>query len=105
MSLNIDDSAVKRIDELREKQGNDALMLRITVEGGGCSGFQYKMGMDDAVKDDDQVFAEHVVTDIMTMAFLKGSTIKFKDEMVGSAFIIDNPNAKASCGCGESFAT
>ncbi len=104
MTITVDDSAVKRIQELREKQGEDALMLRLTVEGGGCSGFQYKMEMTGDVTDKDMVFADSIVTDALSMGFLDGATIRFEDELIGSEFKIDNPNAAAGCGCGGSFA-
>ena len=103
MSLTIDDSAVKRIEQLRETQSQDALMLRITVEGGGCSGFQYKMELTPSKDDKDFVFADAVVTDTVSFPFLDGSTIRFSNDLIGSEFIIDNPNATSGCGCGTSF--
>ncbi len=103
MSLNIDDSAVKRIKELRTLQGKDALKLRVTVEGGGCSGFQYKLELTEEIGEKDDVFEDVVITDGISLPFLLGSTIKFKDELVGSEFVIDNPNATSGCGCGTSF--
>ncbi len=104
MSLIIDNSAVKRINELREQRGIDALKLRITVEGGGCSGFQYVLELTEEVKDKDLTFEDRVVTDDVSLPFLNGSTVKFKDDLIGSEFIIDNPNAQSGCGCGTSFA-
>ena len=104
MDLIIDNSAHKRIEELRESKGQDALMLRITVEGGGCSGFQYILELTEEVKDKDLKFADTVITDDISMPFLEGSTIKFKDDLIGSEFVIDNPNAQSGCGCGTSFA-
>lgn len=103
MSLTIDESAVKRIDELRTQQAQNALMLRITVEGGGCSGFQYKMELTPDKDDKDFIFADAVVTDIVSFPFLEGSTIRFKNDLIGSEFVIDNPNATSGCGCGTSF--
>ena len=79
-------------------------MLRVTVEGGGCSGFQYILELTEEVKDKDLKFAECVITDDISMPFLEGSTIKFKDDLIGSEFVIDNPNAQSGCGCGTSFA-
>lgn len=104
MTITVDDSAVKRIKDLRETQGKEALMLRVTVEGGGCSGFQYILELTDQVQDKDETFADSVITDDISMPFLEGSTIKFKDDLIGSEFIIDNPNAQSGCGCGTSFA-
>lgn len=103
MTLTIDDSAVKRIQELRGEQEQDALMLRITVEGGGCSGFQYKLELTPESKAKDVMFADSVVTDDISLPFLEGSVVKFKQDLIGSEFVIDNPNATSSCGCGTSF--
>ncbi len=104
MTLIIDDSAHKRIEELRAAKGQNALMLRITVEGGGCSGFQYILKLTQDINDKDLTFADAVVTDDISMPFLEGSTIRFKDDLIGSEFVIDNPNAQSGCGCGTSFA-
>ncbi len=103
MSLNIDDSAVKRINELREIQGKDALMLRVRIEGGGCSGFQYKLDLTEEVNQTDVTFEHTVITDDISMGFLDGATISFEQGLIGSEFKINNPNATAGCGCGTSF--
>ncbi len=103
MSLIVDDSAHKRIQALRTEKGKHALMLRITVEGGGCSGFQYKMALTEDVTDKDKAFNDTVITDDISLPFLDGSTIKFKEALIGSEFIIENPNAQSGCGCGSSF--
>lgn len=103
MSLNIDDSAVKRINELREIQGKDALMLRVRIEGGGCSGFQYKLDLTEEVNQTDVTFEQTVITDDISMGFLDGATISFEQSLIGAEFKIDNPNATAGCGCGTSF--
>ena len=103
MSLNVDDSAVKRINELREAQGKDALMLRVRVEGGGCSGFQYKLELTDNKDSKDLLFEDSVVTDDISMGFLDGATVIFEKGLIGSEFKISNPNATAGCGCGTSF--
>jgi iron-sulfur cluster insertion protein len=104
MSLTIDPSAVKRVQDLRKQQSQSGLMLRITVEGGGCSGFQYKMELTDKVEPKDQTFADAVVTDDISLPFLDGSVITFDESLIGSEFKIKNPNAVAGCGCGTSFA-
>lgn len=104
MTITVDDSAVKRIEELRTSQGKSALVLRVTVEGGGCSGFQYKLELTDAVTDKDMKFKDAVVTDDISLPFLDGSVISFKSDLIGSEFKIENPNAVAGCGCGTSFA-
>jgi iron-sulfur cluster insertion protein len=104
MTITVDDSAVKRIETLRNLQKKGGLMLRITVEGGGCSGFQYKLELTDDVGSGDIEFSDAVVTDEVSLPFLEGSVVSFKDEMIGSEFVIDNPNAASGCGCGASFA-
>lgn len=102
-SVIVDDSAVKRIAELRAAQDKPALRLRITVDSGGCSGFQYILALDDMMKDDDHVFADSVITDAVSLPFLKDSTVSFAKGLVGMEFKIDNPNAVSGCGCGTSF--
>lgn len=103
MTITIDQSAVKRIEHLRTEQRRDALMLRVTVEGGGCSGYQYKLELTDDIGDKDQTFADAVVTDDISLPFLQGSVIKFEESLIGAEFKIENPNAAAGCGCGTSF--
>ncbi|RBW44480.1 iron-sulfur cluster assembly accessory protein [Loktanella sp. D2R18] len=79
--------------------------LRIAVEGGGCSGFQYEIDLDD-VKDDDLALSdqgETVVIDAVSLPFLADATIDFSEELIGARFVINNPNAASSCGCGTSF--
>ncbi|MEP4198224.1 MAG: iron-sulfur cluster assembly accessory protein [Aliishimia sp.] len=79
--------------------------LRIAVEGGGCSGFQYEIALD-TVKDDDLVLesnGQKVLIDEVSLPFLSGATIDFSEELIGARFVIDNPNASSSCGCGTSF--
>ena len=81
-------------------------MLRVAVEGGGCSGFQYQFDLVEAVNDDDLKVERDGATalvDVVSMALLKGSEIDFVDELAGAEFKIRNPNAKSSCGCGVSF--
>ena len=104
--VTITDSCAQRIKELREMEGNPALMLRVAISGGGCSGFQYGFSLDDAVADDDKTF-EHlgvtVVVDETSLGLLGGSEVDFKKELGGAFFQITNPNATANCGCGASF--
>mgnify|MGYP001791999204 CR=1 FL=1 len=83
----------------------DGKALRVAVEGGGCSGFQYEIALDEP-RDDDLVLegsGEKVVVDSVSLPFLGGATIDFSEELIGARFIIDNPNASSSCGCGTSF--
>jgi iron-sulfur cluster insertion protein len=103
MDITIDDSAVKRIEQLRQQQGKPGLMLRVTVEGGGCSGFQYKLELTQDKSAHDTVFADAVVTDDVSLPFLKDSVVRFETGLIGSEFKIENPNAVSGCGCGTSF--
>jgi len=105
--LGISDAAAKRLAWMIEQEGDRDLMLRITVSGGGCSGYQYGFSFDDKTTPDDLTFEKDgvkVVTDDASMNLLAGSEVDYKDELVGSFFTINNPNASSSCGCGTSFA-
>ena len=105
-SLALTDNCAKRISKLMEIESNPNLMLRLTVLGGGCSGFQYKFGLDDLVTDDDTTFTHNgsqVVTDGVSLELLDGSVVDYKEDLGGSYFSISNPNATANCGCGVSF--
>lgn len=85
--------------------GEQGHALRVAVEGGGCSGFQYDIKLD-APADDDLVLEENgqkVVVDAISLPFLTGATIDFSEELIGARFVIENPNASSSCGCGTSF--
>lgn len=85
--------------------GSQGKALRVAVEGGGCSGFQYEIILDDP-RPDDLILkegAEAVVIDAVSLPFLSGATINFSEELIGARFVIDNPNASSSCGCGTSF--
>ena len=102
-TLSLTDSAVNRLAVLREKEGNPNLLLRVTVLGGGCSGFQYELGLDDKIHDDDVKF-DGIVTDTTSIQFLNGAEVDYMQSIVKSAFKIRNPNEAAGCGCGKSFA-
>ncbi len=105
--LGISDSAVKRLHILRDMEGDPNLMLRVTVSGGGCSGYQYAFGFDGNVTVDDLTFDKGgvtIVTDETSMDLLAGSEVDFVDDLMGAYFQVKNPNATASCGCGTSFA-
>ncbi|GHA82660.1 heme biosynthesis protein HemY [Algimonas arctica] len=98
-------SAAKQINAIMVKQGAKRL-LRVAVDGGGCSGFSYRFGFADAVNDDDLLIERdgaRVVIDEMSLEFLTGSEIDYSRELIGAAFKINNPNATANCGCGTSF--
>jgi iron-sulfur cluster assembly accessory protein len=97
--------AAKKIAAILAKEPAGA-MLRVAVEGGGCSGFQYKIDIVAAREDDDFVLRANgydVLIDSVSAAYMTGSEIDFSDELIGAAFKINNPNATASCGCGTSF--
>ncbi|MGB1077302.1 MAG: iron-sulfur cluster insertion protein ErpA [Bdellovibrionales bacterium] len=101
--LTIKESAIARISKIREQKNSPNLMLRITVEGGGCSGFQYNLSWDEEIQEGDQSFEACVVIDDMSLSYLKGSTVDFVSNMMGEDFKVLNPNAVSSCGCGTSF--
>lgn len=85
--------------------GNEGKALRVAVEGGGCSGFQYEIGLDEP-KDDDIVLegaGQKVVVDAVSLPFLANAVIDFSEELIGARFVIENPNATSACGCGTSF--
>lgn len=99
------ESAAKRLARLSADEGK-ALMLRVAVEGGGCSGFQYQLDLVETAADDDlkvQRDGQTALVDPVSVPFLKGSEIAFVDELAGAQFVIRNPNAATSCGCGVSF--
>src|SRR5690606_32536824 len=99
--------AAKRVAVLIEQEGQKDLMLRVTVSGGGCSGFQYGFTFDDTVNADDRTFVRDGVTavvDATSLELLNGAQVDFVEDLGGSAFKIVNPNATSSCGCGSSFA-
>jgi len=106
MSITLTDNFVKRLKQLQAKENNPDLMLRITVDGGGCQGFEYIFKPDSTQSSDDIIFEKEgarVVTDEISMPFLKDAEIDFVDDLIGAHFKINNPNASSSCGCGTSF--
>jgi len=103
--LTITERAASRIGQILKSEGVGA-MLRISVEGGGCSGFQYKFNVERTQADDDTVISRNdalVVVDPASVPFLAGSEVDFVDDLIGASFRVNNPNATASCGCGTSF--
>jgi iron-sulfur cluster insertion protein len=99
------ESAARRLARLAEAEGHPVL-LRVAVEGGGCSGFQYQMELVEAGEDDDlriETDGQFALVDPVSVPFLKGSEIAWIDELAGAQFVIRNPNAATSCGCGVSF--
>ena len=98
--LNFTDQALNQINIITKDQ--DKKFFRITVQGGGCSGFKYNFGFDSKTNDDDIVFGKAII-DKSSLDIISGSVVDFKKEMIGESFVIDNPKATASCGCGLSF--
>ena len=99
-------NAAKRIAFLIEQESGDGLFLRITVSGGGCSGFQYGFNFDDEIRADDKVFERDgvkVVIDETSLDLMGGAEVDFVEDLIGASFQIRNPQATASCGCGSSF--
>lgn len=99
-------SAATRIAAIAAKQGKPAI-LRLSVEGGGCSGFQYRFGLDEVAQDDDSIAETdgvRLVVDPVSLDLLAGSVVEYVESLGGSAFRVTNPNAASGCGCGSSFA-
>ena len=100
------DNAVRKVKELIDEEGSPDLKLRVFVTGGGCSGFQYGFTFEDSVNDDDTQVVRDSVTlliDPMSLQYLLGAEIDYQDSLQGSQFVIRNPNASTTCGCGSSF--
>jgi iron-sulfur cluster assembly 2 len=107
--LQVAERAVERLKQLQHQAGGRPVFLRLSVEGGGCSGFQYEFSIDEqGPREGDNIYAAgecSVLCDDVSLEFLRGSTIDFESDLMRSAFIIaENPNAQSSCGCGSSFA-
>ena len=103
--LTLTESAAARIGAIARKQGRPAI-LRLSVEGGGCSGFQYRFDLTDATEADDSVSETdgvRLVVDPVSLELVAGSTVDFVESLGGAAFKVENPNAAAGCGCGSSF--
>lgn len=100
------ESAAERIRILIEGEGNPALMLRLSVQGGGCSGFSYGITLDGETQPGDQIFESNgikIVVDEVSIDLLKGTEVDFIEDLSGSSFVLRNPNAASTCGCGSSF--
>lgn len=122
--LNFTDAAAQKVKGLIDEENNPKLNLRAFITGGGCSGFQYGFTFDEAINDDDLVIEKHLkneddedggdgtgtvalvrlIIDPMSLQYLKGAEIDYREDINGSQFVIRNPNAKTTCGCGSSFA-
>lgn len=104
--INITESARQRVTDILYDENRQDVYLRVFVQGGGCSGFQYGFMLDYEKAEDDFVFDIQpfgVLIDAMSMQYLQGAEIDYKEELMGSSFVINNPNASGSCGCGSSF--
>lgn len=104
--MKLDQSAVAKLRELIAEEANPNLKLRVFVQGGGCSGFQYGFTFDETLGDDDFNFTYDdvvVLVDAMSMQYLEGAEIQFRVTDMGENFVIDNPQAVSTCGCGSSF--
>ncbi|WP_026340266.1 iron-sulfur cluster insertion protein ErpA [Amphritea japonica] len=106
LTMVFSDSAAAKVKTLIEEDQNDNLKLRVYITGGGCAGFSYGFTFDEAVADDDTLFENdgvNMVVDPMSYQYLVGSVVDYKEGLQGSQFVIDNPNATTTCGCGSSF--
>jgi len=100
------DSAATKIADLILEENNPLLKLRVFVQGGGCSGFQYGFTFDDTINEDDFVIERDNVTMLIDSAssqYLTGAVIDYKEDLMGASFVINNPQAETTCGCGSSF--
>lgn len=100
-------SAAAKVRELIAEEGNDALKLRVYIQGGGCSGFQYGFEFDETQGEDDAAIVTDAVTllvDPLSLQYLMGAEVDYTESLHGAQFVIRNPNAKTTCGCGSSFA-
>ena len=104
--IDFTDNAASKVSALIQEEGNPNLKLRIFVSGGGCSGFEYNFAFDEAVNEDDTVIEKNSVAllvDAMSFQYLTGASIDYQEGLEGARFVINNPNATTTCGCGSSF--
>ena len=104
--ITITENAQNKIADILSEENNPSLKLRTFVQGGGCSGFQYGFTLEEVKNEDDfeiDTGSFKVVIDSMSMMYMEGATIDYKEELMSSTFVINNPNAQSSCGCGSSF--
>ena len=105
--ITITDAALEKVSDILAEENNPNVKLRTFVQGGGCSGFSYGFTLDEEQNEDDFVIEKPgvvILIDSMSMQYLQGATIDYKQELMGSQFVINNPNATTTCGCGSSFA-
>jgi iron-sulfur cluster insertion protein len=106
-NIKFSERAARKVRDLIETEGNAALKLRVFITGGGCSGFSYGFTFDDAVADDDALVEREgvaMVVDSMSYSYLEGAEVDYREGLQGAQFVVQNPNASATCGCGNSFA-
>jgi iron-sulfur cluster insertion protein len=104
--IDITESAKNKIKDILYDEGNPKMSLRTFLQGGGCSGFNYGFTLDEEQNEDDfEIVIDEfkVLVDAMSMQYLQGASIDYKEELMGSQFVIKNPNAQSTCGCGSSF--
>jgi iron-sulfur cluster insertion protein len=104
--IEITNSAVEKIKDIIAEENNPSLFLRMFVQGGGCSGFSYGFTLDEAQTEDDFTIEKDgvsIMVDSMSFQYLSGATVDYKEDLQGSQFVIKNPNAQSTCGCGSSF--
>ena len=105
-TMQVTDQAVNKVKRLLAEEGNPALRLRVFVTGGGCSGFQYGFTFDELMADDDTLIEKDgvaVLVDSLSIQYLAGSEVDYSEGLEGSRFVVRNPNATTTCGCGSSF--
>ena len=106
MNLTLTENATAKIIEVIQEEGNPELKLRMYVQGGGCSGMSYGFTLDEVQNEDDWVIpagSASILVDSMSMQYIAGAEVDYKDDLSGSQFVINNPNAETTCGCGSSF--
>lgn len=104
--LEVSSSAVAKVRSLVEEEGNPDLKLRVYITGGGCSGFQYGFAFDEVAAEDDAVIEQEgvkVLVDAMSYPYLMGARVDYREDLQGAKFVVENPNAASTCGCGSSF--
>jgi iron-sulfur cluster insertion protein len=105
-AINLTENAARKINDLLAEENEPGLNIRCFVQGGGCSGFQYGFDFEETQNEDDFVTEQHgakILIDSMSYQYLIGATIDYKEDIQGSSFVIKNPNAQTTCGCGSSF--
>ncbi len=107
-TISLTTAAADAVRDLLAKRDLEGYGLRVYIKGGGCSGYQYGMALDDNIRDEDLITECHgvkVIVDEVSIDYMRGATVDFVDDLMGSGFKVENPNAAASCGCGSSFRT